>query len=475
MKKILLGFCVLAALAACGKEDNKGGNGSSQSNSFKEGQEVTISGSIAAVTKASGVAHEDGSVDFVWRDGDAVTVSVGSATSEFKLSSGAGKAQGKFTGKMPAAGDKFSVSFGPTTVPSEQDFVLGGLNANLVKASGEGTVKGGFSLEPKNAVLRFDLYGSNIEVKSLAVKTPEGDYTISIADGTVLGNSEFDLTPFFVVTGAGSGKFAITVKDLDGKDICTIEPEQQYTLEVGKVLYLGALEVVAAVDVHEAVDLGLPSGTKWAKTNVGAGTPFQFGDYVAWGETEPYYTTMVPEFVWKAGHTDGYTLISYCGVETTKMVEWDPAPYEDDPDTEGMYRLKAAYDYAKAAWGEEWSIPTKAQFQELYNNCTWEIITSGVASTNLPSFVSTVDGMIIFKGKESKLDTSTYIFLPRAGNIKDKALRTPMEFGYWTSNLYEVASSHMSAWICYEKNGTITAGTNYRSRFFGVPVRAVTK
>ena len=41
------------------------------------------------------------------------------------------------------------------------------------------------------------------------------------------------------------------------------------------------------VVVHEYVDLGLPSGTLWATCNVGADNPEDFGDYFAWGETEP--------------------------------------------------------------------------------------------------------------------------------------------------------------------------------------------
>ena len=36
---------------------------------------------------------------------------------------------------------------------------------------------------------------------------------------------------------------------------------------------------------HEWVDLGLPSGTKWATCNVGASSPEEYGDYFAWGET----------------------------------------------------------------------------------------------------------------------------------------------------------------------------------------------
>jgi len=45
------------------------------------------------------------------------------------------------------------------------------------------------------------------------------------------------------------------------------------------------------VDEHEWVDLGLPSGTLWATCNVGANSPEEYGDYFAWGETEPKKNT----------------------------------------------------------------------------------------------------------------------------------------------------------------------------------------
>ena len=46
-------------------------------------------------------------------------------------------------------------------------------------------------------------------------------------------------------------------------------------------------EPVTPPDDHEYVDLGLPSGTLWATCNVGANAPEEYGDFFAWGETEP--------------------------------------------------------------------------------------------------------------------------------------------------------------------------------------------
>ena len=42
---------------------------------------------------------------------------------------------------------------------------------------------------------------------------------------------------------------------------------------------------VNRAQTHQAIDLGLPSGTKWASCNVGSNKPEEYGDYYAWGET----------------------------------------------------------------------------------------------------------------------------------------------------------------------------------------------
>ena len=50
------------------------------------------------------------------------------------------------------------------------------------------------------------------------------------------------------------------------------------------------LEASGSFNGHDYVDLGLPSGTLWATCNIGAASPEEYGDYFAWGETEPKAT-----------------------------------------------------------------------------------------------------------------------------------------------------------------------------------------
>lgn len=58
---------------------------------------------------------------------------------------------------------------------------------------------------------------------------------------------------------------------------------------------------------HEWVDLGLPSGTKWATMNVGAESPEDYGDYFAWGETQPKATYTLDNYKWYDSETETYT------------------------------------------------------------------------------------------------------------------------------------------------------------------------
>ena len=104
---------------------------------------------------------------------------------------------------------------------------------------------------------------------------------------------------------------------------------------------------------HEWVDLGLPSGTLWATCNVGANAPEEFGHQFAWGETAPKETYSWDTYKWCE---DGL-LTKYCNNSSDgtvdNKVELDP---EDD----------AAY----VNWGPSWRMPTVAQLEELYDNCT---------------------------------------------------------------------------------------------------------
>ncbi len=94
------------------------------------------------------------------------------------------------------------------------------------------------------------------------------------------------------------------------------------------------------------IDLGLPSGTKWACCNVGAVAPDAYGGYYAWGETEEKET-----YNWA-----NYSLCE--GTQSTCFKIYDICGTE--------------YDVATKEWGEDWVMPTQQQMKELLENCSYE-------------------------------------------------------------------------------------------------------
>ncbi|MDE7410327.1 MAG: hypothetical protein K2N09_09955 [Muribaculaceae bacterium] len=97
---------------------------------------------------------------------------------------------------------------------------------------------------------------------------------------------------------------------------------------------------------HEYVDLGLPSGLKWATCNVGASSPSDYGYYFAWGETNTKYD-----------------------YSSSNCRTWER--------TFGDIGGNVQYDAARANWGGSWRLPTRGECEELVNCCTWAFITMG--------------------------------------------------------------------------------------------------
>ena len=123
----------------------------------------------------------------------------------------------------------------------------------------------------------------------------------------------------------------------------------------------GDLSMVAKfgkyINGHEYVDLGLPSGIKWATCNVGASSPEDYGGYYAWGETEEkgYYDW--DNYKWCNGSENTQT--KYCtdsdyGTVDNKTV------------------LDLEDDVAHVKWGGSWRMPTSSEIQELLDECIWE-------------------------------------------------------------------------------------------------------
>ena len=178
------------------------------------------------------------------------------------------------------------------------------------------------------------------------------------------------------------------------------------------------------------IDLGLPSGTKWACCNVGASKPEDYGGYFAWGET-----TEKSRYYWDTYiHCDG----SY---ETCHDIGKDIAGTQ--------------YDAATANWGSPWVMPSKEQMEELKNSCTSEWTTEN--GVNGRRFIG---------------PNGASIFLPAAGDRWGDDLYDAGSYGlYWSSTLYE--SSTYNAWYLSFDSGNVYTNDDGRRR--GQSVRPVRK
>lgn len=197
------------------------------------------------------------------------------------------------------------------------------------------------------------------------------------------------------------------------------------------------------IDEHEWVDLGLPSGTLWATCNVGANSPEEYGDYFAWGETEPKYNY---------NYWSNYT---YCN-DTNKMTKYCTDSFWGyDGFTDTLTELLPEDDAATVNWGSSWQMPSVEQFQELINN---SYTTTKWTTQN---------------GKNGRLITSksnnNSIFLPAAGSRVET--RTDDGYGcYWSRSLNTLSCTH--AYYLYFSSGDYIR-LDITQRFIGHTVRPV--
>jgi hypothetical protein len=159
---------------------------------------------------------------------------------------------------------------------------------------------------------------------------------------------------------------------------------------------------------HEWVDLGLPSGLKWATCNVGATKPEEYGDYFAWGEVEPKEYYYWDSYKWCNGSYDTQT--KYC----------DDSYWGYNGFTDYKTTLDLSDDAANYNWGGGWRMPTYEEQDELRNNCSWEWTTQNG----------------VYGRKVTGLNGNS-IFLPAAGFRRGSSLYNVGFSGdYWSSSLF---------------------------------------
>ena len=173
---------------------------------------------------------------------------------------------------------------------------------------------------------------------------------------------------------------------------------------------------------HEYVDLGLPSGLKWATMNVGANSASDYGQYFAWGEIE-----QKRDFCESNSETTGSNMVDIGG--------------------------NPRYDVACASWGGNWRMPTKDDFEELLSNCTWDFEAKGDSN------------ICIVTGPNGK-----QICLPATGSRYDSKPYYAGLYGYYWSSSSDNTTQH--AFALYF-GGRGVRGIDWYCRYGGRSVRPV--
>lgn len=153
------------------------------------------------------------------------------------------------------------------------------------------------------------------------------------------------------------------------------------------------------INGHEYVDLGLPSGLKWATCNVGATKSEEFGDYYAWGELEV-----------KRDYSSYKRIRSFASLLVDSLVGCEFI---------GKDISNTKYDVAHVLWGSSWRMPTKEEQDELRNECNWTWTTqNGVNGYNVLG------------------SNGNSIFLPAAGCHNGAGVNLDGVLGsYWSASL----------------------------------------
>ena len=241
-----------------------------------------------------------------------------------------------------------------------------------------------------------------------------------------------------VVTGVSPGNVTITANISQGTN------------------YLAASKThTLTVKDNNVVDLGLPSGTKWAKGNIVSdgkggykvGSETDYGAYFSWGNVTPHFSSNGSTF------DDGYNWGTSNGGSPYAGSAGSTVAFSSQHKGRD-YSANATYDAARACLGGSWQVPTATQFQELFDNTDNEWTT-----------ISGVNGRKFMK----KTDHSVYVFFPAAGFGYSTSLSGRGSYGhYWSSSLYSAVIGYLLGF-----NSSGVNPQNYSNRYYGFSVRAV--
>ena len=190
------------------------------------------------------------------------------------------------------------------------------------------------------------------------------------------------------------------------------------------------------------VDLGLPNGLLWAKCNLGANSPEEFGDYYAWGEIQPKSV-----YDWS---THKYCTVNNYG-DLRAYTKYNTRSSHGIVDN--LTKLQTMDDAASSVLGDGARMPMHGEWEELIKNTT--------------SKWTTLNGV---KGRLLTGPNGNTLFLPATGYRLNDYWKENEGNYYWTSSLAGKYDGY-GVW-CFEFD-SLNQYCNTRTRCYGFSVRAV--
>ena len=302
-------------------------------------------------------------------------------------------------------------------------------------------------------------YGEPFEIAALTIETKETDWQVGATSavlnavaGGITASVKADIELGFVVgttrdvTLATEGAIEVDgtseSEDLNGAFTGTLTDiglkqyfYRAFVRQKGGRVFYGKPQPLGL----ELVDLGLPSGLRWANINLGAQLPTDAGNFYAWGETTPKVAN------------NQYTQANY--------QYYKNSAYENIGDD---IAGNPDYDAAQVNWKSVWRMPTSTDVQELIDNCTWERVDSTLLNgTKKTGYLVTGPN-------------GNTIFMPQTGYCYNGGTNpsNTNHLATWTSNVYDGDTRY--AWHQRNNNSTGKATLEHSLlRYYGLPIRPV--
>ena len=502
MKKYIqsmMAFAAIVSFASCSSEDN---NTTIENESATKVMTFTATQEGDEQSTRAAISTSDSKV-INWEEGDQISIFDGTKNNPFTLKNGKGTPNATFTGEALESGPYTAVypyqstaslsgnDVTNVTLPATQTATANSFdkNAALMMAQSNSTtlnfknVVGYVKVKPNFDCKRIELmafdnsavlagtgtvsYNNGAPTLDLSNATTKY-YAITLTGDIKAGNYYYIAVPPVTLKAGWTIKF--TAKD--GTKVYSRKGTNDITFTRNKVTDLGSFATTGdywydaargdKVRADQEVDLGLTIniGTKnykviFAKSNLTAAglaaSEYDYGDYFAWGATEPWYKSYtfdvnywptVTSDGWKDEHKSGYA----DGTAPTFSRE-----YRSGQDFE------MSDDPARKILGGDWQLPTTEIWKKLTSSYNWTW-NNEISTTRK-------------KGMEVKNEsTSKSIFLPAAGFVNEKSFHSVRSYGYYWSGTAGIWSSD-----AYRLNfaNQYTPDQSSAYRFFGCSVRPV--